>query len=113
MSLQNVTITSRTTGDVGSANDPRSACWRSLPVKPQRSEISERNVLDGLFRLCNFDDKDIIHGVISGGGTRLKAGKLFLGARGSIVIDDTCEDVFFSDVGITGAQLSPEPLTVI
>lgn len=102
VSLQNVTITSRTTGDNGGTKDPRSALWRSLPLKPQRSDINEQNILKGLFRLGHFDEKDVIHGVISGGNTRLKAGKLFLGARGCVVLDDTCEEVVFSDVGITG-----------
>lgn len=104
VSLQNVTITSRTTGDHGSVNDPRSACWRSLAVKPQRAEVSERNIGHGLFRLGHFNEKDIIHGVISGAGTKLQAGKLFLGARGCVVFDDTCEEVLLSDVGITGSM---------
>lgn len=105
VSLQNVTITSRTTGENGGTNDRRTALWRSLAIKPQRADINEKNISNGLFRLGHVNEKDIIHGVISGSGTRLKAGKLFLGARGCVVLDDTCEEVVLSDVGITGLHL--------
>lgn len=78
--------------------------WQTAHLWPQQSEISKDDVKNGLFQLQSREE-DAMVCCISGRDKVVSSVRLCLQSNQCIVLDETCNNLVFSDTNIMGTSL--------